>query len=141
METAYYEDFIKFAKRHYGDWDNQEDMIQKLKIVNGYWSGVDVKYIDTYSLLENLLLILKKHVNYNQYENIIWKMFEREYNYDHIPSRKIKTLEDKIEYLLIEISLLPIKNDKEILIMLGENDPELEKILYNSNQPISAQKN
>ncbi len=130
LETAYYEDFIKFAKKHYGDWNNQEEMIKKLKIVNAYWSGTDVECIFNIDLVRNLHNILKKHLNYEQYHQSIKKVIRRKYN-SVLSFRRVETIEDEIEFLLTEIIFLEVKNDNEVLINLGKNKHDLEMRLNN----------
>lgn len=129
METARWEHIIKFAKHHYGKWDDQEQMMEMLKKIHIEVCGIPIEYSNKFDLLEIILQIIHEYFNKHQYHRLLQELFTREHN-PVLKSRKLETIEDKIEFLLVRIQLLEVLDDEgNVIISLGENDEDIERRL------------
>mgnify|MGYP006282390841 FL=1 len=127
MDSVRWEHIIKFTKHHYGKWDDQEQMMKMLKNIHAEICGIPIEYSNKFDLLDIILQIIHEHFNKHQYHRLLQELFDREHN-AILASRELKTIEDKIEFLLIRIQLLEVKdNESDVIMTLGENDKDIER--------------
>ena len=135
----YWNHTIKLTKGHYG-WFNAEELIYVLKVIQSHVCAIDIERVSNYDILTILLMIIEETFDKHQYQSLLKEVYKRKYD-DPILKRHINTIEDDINFLVGEISMLHVlDDDKNVILELEENDPQIEKLidnLYNSKQSIA----